>query len=245
MRRARPSKTRRRMLPEKYYKWLLPALGVAAVAAAFLIFLFAKGELKTELPADCYQLTLGDREEFSRGDTVLETDTGLVVERDGLQQGLDVTPFYHKEGRTITLSQDMIWCDGASHKERSVPALSSVTVDEAGAVWCQVSGKEILLTGGFLTDGQGTYVFLDETTVTVNGVAKTLPALSFYSVVGGLGRLWHYGDAEVTWVEKLQMNVQAESVLGYGVDLTAAIYTGKDGVKRMLAASPAAVPKLS
>ena len=225
-----------------------PALGILALALAVmavaLVFLFLRQEMQVKVDGAVYQYHMGQRLDYPADTHLMLGRYNVIIQEENERSDGDESPIYLSDRKELILPGDMSWTDPVSGIEWQIPALSTLSVDGSGAVWCTVEKKKVLLGGGFLSDTKGTYVFLDEMHLRVNGSVYTLSPLSFYSAAYDTVEIYDYDSAELTEIAKLAENAVATGGQGYQVDLTAAIYTDSAGVQRLLAAAPAALTSI-
>ena len=225
-------------------KWMFPAL-LALVAAAFLLILsFVRGETQTVLRAPVYQYFLTQRMDYEAGTKLIPSQHSVTFRRGGEDSAGDVTPIYYRDSDELILPQAMTWLDTSTGIEWAIPAMSRLAMNEHQAVRLTSLKKEPALSGGFFSDGLGTYLFLDEVTLEFNGERMTLPPFSFCSTADGMVRIYAYGQPELYHAAEQTTNLLIYAPgRSYEADLTRAIYTGPDGQSRLLSASPKALPE--
>lgn len=240
MKQARRNKAR----DTKLSKWMFPAL-LALVAAAFLLVLsFVRGETQTVLDAPVYQYFLTQRVDYEAGTKLIPGQYSVTFRSGGEDSAGDATPIYYRDSQELILPQSMTWLDASTGVEWAIPAMSRLEMNEHQAVSLKSGKKTPVLSGGFLSDGLGTYLFLDEVTLEFNGERMTLPPFSFCSTADGMVRIYAYGQQELYHAAEQTTNLLIHAPgRYYEADLTRAIYTGADGQSRLLSASPKALPE--
>lgn len=230
------NKRSRRREPQK---WMLPALILLAAAAVLLVFSYIKGETQLGIDAPVYQYFLTRRTEYDAGTKLVSGEHGLVFSNDKGENASDVTPIYYRDTTELILPVSMSWMDPSTGVEWAIPAFSHLKMDEKQVIRLQTDKQDLILNGGFLSDGLGTYVFFDETTLEVNGERMKLQPFSFCSTANAQVRVYQY-DREELWQAKERVTniLISAAKRQYHADLTRAIYTGADGSSRILVASP-------
>lgn len=239
MKRARPNRAPRGRLQ----RWVLPALVALMAAAMLLVAGFVTRETQLEVGEPVYQYFLGQRTEFGEGAKVLLTKHNVVFSEDGQRTDGGTTPIYYRDRPALLLPARMSWSDPVAGGEWQIAALSLLEADDHGVIWCQDGDWRSRMSGGFLSDGAGTFVFLEGGTLEVDGQELELAPLSFCTLRQQELYVYRYDSQELLHEERLTENVRMKGPR-YEADLTAGIYTAADGGKRLLAADPQALPKL-
>lgn len=218
---------------------VFPVLLLLMAAAVFLVMRFAAGETQTKLETPVFQYFLDQRAEYSAQTRVISGDSGVIFEEDGRQNESDPTPIYLAEERAFFLAGDMSWMDPETGLEWRLPAFGKVERDENGKIWYSDKDTRVQMSSGFLSDGRGTYVFLDDVTLIFGGLAYEADPFSFYSSARGMYRIYRYGKDEIITDDERTGSTLLQTERGYSADLTAGIYTAVNGTQRLLVASPA------
>ena len=244
MKRARLNKKEGRT--GKSQRWMFPVLIMLAVSAVLLVLSFIKGETQTAVEAPVYQYFLTQRVDYSAGTKLIPGQYGLVFSNEEGENSGDVTPIYYQDTKELILPVSMTWLDPSTGIEWAIPALSHLELDEKQVVRLHTKKKDVVMTGGFLSDGLGTYLFLEEVRLEFNGEKMTLPPFSFCSTANGQVRIYQYDQEELRQAEERMTNILISSPSRYyQADLTRAIYTAADGRSQLLAASPKVLPEYS
>lgn len=226
-------------------RWMFPALAVLMLAAVLLVWSFMSREIRVDLDAPTYQYYLNQRVDHGENAVVMSGEYHVVFEEEGERSDGDVTPIYYQEQMRMVLPEAVSWSDPVGGLEWRIPALSVLYTDENGLLWCESSGKQILLEGGILSDCKGTYVFLDAVTLTLNGTQMELTPFSFYSTAAGVIRVYDYESEALTQIDQLFYNTTVVADRGYHVDLTAGIYTLPSGTTRLMVATPSVLTEIT
>ena len=224
---------------------LFPILALLLAAAIFLIFNFTTGETQIKLEEPVYQFFTDQKAEYDTGTKLVPEKGDQLLFEEGTQQNSgDVTPIYYTDSAAILLPVDMSWMDPGTNREWCVPALSRLELDESGIVWYRGKEGDRRMESGFLSNGRGTYVFLDTVDLICNGAVFQVGPFSFYSASSGLIRIYQYETDTLTTEDVLLENVTIRSHKGYQADLSVGIYTAADGSQRLLAAAPGALKEI-
>ena len=222
---------------------MLPLLLVMAVSAVLLIISFIKSETQTKVEAPVYQFYLAQRTDFSAGTKLVQGKHGLTFSGDEGENASDVTPIYYRDTKELILPTSMVWLEPSTGIEWAIPALSHLEMDEKQTVHFH-GKKDLIMNGGFLSNGLGTYLFLDEVRLEINGEKLLLPPFSFCSTADGQVRIYQYDQKELWKADKQETNIIITSTgRYYQADLTRAIYTDAAGSSRLLAVSPKVLPE--
>ena len=243
MKKARLSKKEGRK--GKRQGWMFPALIVLAVLAVLIVLSFIKGETQTVVETPVYQYFLTNRVNYGTGTKLIPGQYGLVFSNDEGENAGDVTPIYYQDTKELILPVSMSWLDPSTGVEWAIPALSRLELDEKQVVRLHTKKKDIVMSGGFLNDGLGTYLFLEELRLEFNGEKMTLAPFSFCSTANGQVRIYQYDQEELWQADEQMTNILITSPSRYyRADLTRAIYTDPDGKSQLLAASPKVLSEL-
>lgn len=218
---------------------IFPVLLLLMAAAVFLVMRFATKGTHIKFDVPVYQYFLDQRADYSARTKVISGESGVIFEEDGQQNESDSTPIYTVEEKAFFLPADMSWMDLETGMEWRVPAFGKVRLDEDGKIWYTDKDTQVQLAGGFLSDGRGTFVFLDNVTLMFNNLAYSAGPLSFYSTAKGMYRIYRYEEDELISSYERTGNTAIQTERGYQADLTAGIYTAVNGTQRLLVASPA------
>lgn len=238
-------RNKRRMQNSRLQLLVFPALAILLMAAMFLVIQFVTGETQMKLEEPVYQYFTDQKVQYDAGTKLVpENGNKILFEESGQQNSGDVTPIYYENSQSILLPIDMSWMDPLTNREWRIPAFSRLEMDEDRVVWYRGEDEDIRMESGFLSNGKGTYVFLDDVTILFNGISYEAAPLSFYSAAGGMYRIYQYQSQELTTEEKLTQYVTIWSTKGYQTDLSVGIYTAADGSQRLLVASPSVLAEI-
>lgn len=169
------------------------ALMAAAAAAVALVFLFQRNVDTAVINGGAYNYFGEQRVEFEGTCRLTYKDGVCTLKDDNGTHVLDSKPLYQSDG-SFMIPQTYTWNDM-----------------ESGAIWrfehfgeARLEGQGVTLTdggrqrenaGGFLFDGNDTYIFLESAELQAGGESVRLPALS-YAVAryGSTVQYFNYGD---------------------------------------------------
>lgn len=233
--RKREAKDKKRKVSQTL---LLVSAGVVivAVAAVLLITLNTK-----HIDGGVYYYDTGVKFEKQGAVIKNDDDNGAYLENGGGQGTEKLTlssaPLYYAEQPKIFIPID---CTINIPSERKAARITKFTEveDRQGSVFVLAGNGEYAVDEGFLYDGKSTFVFLDDMTVTWNGSAVDMPALSYAVVVYNQRvELYPYGGEPV--VEQTgQTSVMASADKGYTIDLGSCILTNAEGFESLLISEP-------
>lgn len=217
---------------------IFPAVLLLMAAAVFLVMRFMDGETQRTLDVAVYQYFLDERAEYSAQAKLLSGESGTVFDEGGQQNESDPTPIYAVEETAFFLPADMSWMDPETGLEWRLPAFGQIERDVDGKIWYSNENTRVQMRSGFLNDGRGTFVFLDDVTLIFNDLAYTAGPFSFYSTAKGMYRIYRYEKDELISEAQRTGSTEIWTERGYRADLTAGIYTATNGTQRLLVASP-------
>lgn len=232
---ARRSRRRRDLGKAQFL--ILPALAFLMAAAVFLMKYYIAEESEFELEDPVYQYFLDNKMTYPAGTKLVMEEQQAVFEHGGERDNSDTTPAYFENKKMLVLPIDMSWLDPATLIEWRLPAFGRLEMDENGLVWYSEKENRCRLNGGLLSNGRGTYVFLEDASLLFDGTTYNLKPFSFYSCVNDLYRIYSYGGEMKVMTQRKEI-VRLRSQSGFQVNLTAGIFTSVNGEQMLLVASP-------
>ncbi len=217
---------------------LLVAAGVVivGVTAVLLIILNTK-----KIDGGIYFYDTGVK--FEKQGAVIKNDeeNGVYLESSGNKGteklALSSAPLYYADQQKIFVPTD---CTINIPSERKAARIATFTEFEnrQGSLFALAGNAEYGINEGFLYDGKSTYIFLDDMTVSWNGEAIDMPALSYAVVVYNQRiELYPYGGDPIV-AQTGMTNVTAHADKGYSIDLGACILTNAEGFESLLISEP-------
>ncbi len=217
---------------------VLPALALLMAAAVFLMKNYMTEESEFELEDPVYQYFLDSKMTYRAGTKLVIDEEQPVFVNGEERDNSDTTPAYFENKKMLILPVDMSWQDPVTLLEWRLPAFGRLEMDENGLIWYSEGEKRCRLNGGVLSNGSGTYVFLEDVSLLFDGAVYDLKPISFYSSASNLYRIYPYGG-ELKMMTQRKQAVKISARNGYQVNLTAGIFTSVDGNQTLLVASPA------
>ncbi len=217
---------------------LLVAAGVVIVGVAALLLIVLNTK---KIDGGIYFYDTGVR--FEEQGAVIKNDdeNGMYLESSGKKEteklALSSAPLYYADRTKIFIPVD---CTINIPSQRKAARISKFTEFEnrQGAVFALAGNAEYGVNEGFLYDGKSTYVFLDDMTVSYNGSAVDMPALSYAIVVYNQRvELYPYGGEPIV-AQTGQTSVTASADKGYTIDLGSCILTNAEGFESLLISEP-------
>lgn len=207
---------------------------MAAVTGIVLISVLMVVNAKKEtLEYDGYQYFNERRFDYPSG-TKLELEANEIKLKSGeASASADTTPIYYEDREEMITTRNMSYVNPKTGEERYIPIFTTLYKNEDDQICIRKNKKEHILDGGFLFDGQSTYVFLDKVTLNYAGRRYEANPFSFAVVtLDGDTRTYLYGTAEYYVDSILSDSVYAdEEVYGYQIQLkydTMRMITGDD-----------------
>lgn len=160
-----------------------------------------------------YQYLTGNRVEYIGSlKMTRKNDITELITEDGIIS-LDSTPVYYKDERNkVILPENMAIAFPMNNGEiYKVNSLSTAYIDY-GAVHIQKGNLDKEIYDAFLYDGNDLYFFIENTTLTVNGMEHNLPPLSYANVTyNGYIEIYNYDTEEYSYIEKANSDVIAKT----------------------------------
>lgn len=203
-------------------------IGIAGILIILLVLLvvwYGDGLNSYDPQSATFQYIAGVKVDFS-DQAVYRNNQGKVSVRDnGDEHTLDSIPILYQGERKITLPVNMlIMIPTQGTAVKRVNYFTSLT-EKNGIVTLEKDKKRADVLGGFLYDGEDTYVFLENTTLYLGSMKIELEPLS-YARVAYKQYVEYYNSADNShdWVVIGETEVMAKSESGYTLNL------GKDVV---------------
>lgn len=167
---------------------------MVAILALTAAILFVENEKIKTIDSAFYQYFVGVKCEFKAGATLeITEDNTTIVHTEGGDSDTDTTPLYYAYEDRIITTVPMSYVNPVMDTEAYIPANSEITREEDHVYYICDDGSKIELPLGVLYDGNNTYVFLDNTTVTWSETKVELSYFSFAKVVStGEVTFYHY-----------------------------------------------------
>lgn len=168
-------------------------LGIVFALIAIVYFFFLNDNAY-QMSADGFQIVSGEKKEFSKGVKFVYQENGITYQGAKDNEYLSSSPLYFNDDKNAILTaQEFVYVEGKSAKMRKTPTFSTIRLNQG--IHC----NNIRLLGGFLFDGNNTYVFLEKMSVKVNGREVHLTPLSTMVVNGNT--IYFYYDNQRDQIE--------------------------------------------
>jgi len=185
-----------------------------------LLILWYQDGLNSFKPEDVtYFYLAGVKVECSDDAKYVTSDEGFQVSDGKDTFTVDSVPIYYQNEKKLTLSSNyMIMRPRETGRNFRVNTFSTLT-EKNGRITISLENKSIGVNSGFLFDGDNTYVFLEDTTLTIGPVEIKVPSLSYAKVEYKSFMEYHNSETEkFEWFDLSDMDVVA-SCNGYELDL--------------------------
>lgn len=188
--RSRKAKSRKKSGPGFNKRDLLVTAGVMVVAALVIVLaLQFRKRVDTVSVADGAYQYFGEQKLSYSGKTTIHYEDGQATLKDSSgEHVLDHKPLYTNDQELI-LPVTYAWYDISSGRIYRLEHFSTVTM-EGNQIVLKDGDKKKEGAGGFVYDGQNTYLFLERAEVTVGEQTVNLPAMSY--VVSQYGNTLQY-----------------------------------------------------
>lgn len=225
-------------------KFILPAaVLIAALVAGVSLYLGSRDKAEVSAEGGVYQVYLGTRSAVA-GDAIRVDSKGDVVDQQGA--ALPALPLYFEEGGGLLLPRAMTYYTGSAGCAGYLEPLTKVFRDEAGNIVYEYEDSSGYLTGGFLADGNGMFIFLDDMSVELNGHSFDVPALSYaFARYADVVTTYNYEKGETT-VEAPRSDqcIATQEMRGYVISLIDQTTTNPVGEKRLIYPDPRIVERV-
>ena len=225
-------KTRRNRLivNNKILKWL--PLGIAFVLIIIIIVLviwyfFANQKVSFEEPV--YHYYLGAKLDYPDGIELRNTDGTVYYVTEEASYAADGSPLILDDGAGLFLTESM----GYTNPARDVAAYRVnyfSSVKQEGDFLCiEHNGIRSMIDGGFLYDGNGTVIFLENAVIEVGTMQYEVPALSYVKCYYRDSlEIYNAASGQYDYVMLVDMDTCAVFEGGYRLDLGTNILTYRD-----------------
>lgn len=188
---ARRAHADRKHLSNSIRPWSKRAKVIACIVTVLLVTAVAcvvATVLTTEtltIDEPCYISMTGSMMEWDSVFLAHEGDrTRARVNDDKKWQDLDRFPVVIPDKRTIALQRSMIWNERSSDRIHRIDYFGKILNEASGITLMRGKGYA---TGadGFLYDGEDTYIFLEDVTLSINGESLDIPKCTVVQVSYG------------------------------------------------------------
>lgn len=207
---------------------------MASVTAIVVLSVFiVMNAGKETLGSDAYQYFNDRRFGYPAGTKLELKENEITLKAGNSSASADTTPIYYAEKEELVTTRNMSYVNPRTGEERYLPIFTTLYKNADGQVCIRKNKKELVLDGGFLFDGQDTYVFLDPVTLNYAGRKYEAAPFSFAVVtMDGDTRTYLYGTEDYSVDNVLSDSIFAnEEEYGYQVHLkydTMKMTTGGD-----------------
>lgn len=198
-------------------------IGIAGVLIVLLVLLvvwYGDGLNSYDPETMTYQYIAGIKVDFSE-DAVYRNNNGQISVWDsGEEQTLDTMPILYPGERKMTIPVNMlIMTPSQSATARRVNYFTTIK-EKNGIVTLQKDNKNADVLGGFLYDGEDTYVFLENVTFFLGSKKMEMEPLSYAKVVyKQYVEYYNSADNSHEWIAVEDLEVTAEAESGYMINL--------------------------
>lgn len=202
----------------------------AIVGISIFTVLNAKKEV---LEYSSYQYFNDQKFNYAAGTKLELEENNVILKSDKTIASADTSPIYYNDEEMIVTTRNMSYVNPKTGDERYVPICTTLYKNEEEQICIRKGRKELVLDGGFLFDGQDTYVFLDEVVINYAGRKYEAAPFSFAVVTAdGDTRTYLYGTQEYNLDNISSDSIFAlEEYYGYQVNMkydTMKMTTGDD-----------------
>lgn len=233
---------RRRRQPTAASMIQIGIAGVLIVLLVLLVVWYGDGLNSYDPQENTFQYVAGIKVDFSEEATYRNNNGSVSVWDEGEEQTLDSIPILYPGERKMTLPKNMlIMIPSQSSTVRRVNYFTTVK-EHNGIITLEKDDKSTEVFGGFLYDGENTYVFLENVTFHIGSKAIEMEPLS-YARVAYKQYVEYYNSADGTydWIAIEDTEITAEAESGYTLNLgkdiidmgsgEALIYSAVDSLK--------------
>ena len=233
---AKPSNPK--VMDRRLQRWALPLLVVLAALAVAIVLRFMNRESEIKTSEDIYQYTVGGRQDYAAGATLLQGKYSITIRTGEGESDGDATPVYTQTSKALYLARDSAWTEPATKLEWLIPGSARLELNEQGVTRYVSGSKSVDMQGGILSDGAGTFIFLDYGTVELNHKTIQVTPFSFCSTYRSAVRIYDYAGEVLHTEDFLLTNIIFRAAPGYRIDLTTGIFTDSRGKHHLMVASP-------
>ncbi|MBQ7925282.1 MAG: hypothetical protein IJ335_03210 [Lachnospiraceae bacterium] len=217
---------RRRKKQITALQMILVGLVGVILCALVLLLIFYADRLRSFRPAEAtFQYVAGTLLEYSE-DTVYRSEDGILKIDDGAGENeTHGNPILYKNENKMTLTENMLLMQPSERTGAQRVNCFTTISERGGLCTLTLENRFTEIYGGFLFNGEDTYVFLEEVTLEFANNQIVLAPLS-YAIVGYQQYVEFYNtaDGEYHLVALDQVDVTATFKRGYSLDM------GKDTI---------------
>lgn len=211
---------RRRRQPTAASMIQIGLAGSLIVLLVLLVVWWGDGLNSYEPEEATYQYIAGVKVDFSENATYRNDKGSISVWDEGEQNTLDNIPILYENERKMTLPVNMlIMVPSQGTTVKRVNYFTTVK-ESNGIVTLEKDKKSTDVFGGFLYDGDDTYVFLEKMTFTIGSREIEMEPLSYANVAyKQYVDFYNSADGSHEWISIDDMEIKAESESGYTINL--------------------------
>jgi hypothetical protein len=212
------------------------------VVGVIVVLVLSRAERVT-VDEPVYQYVFSEPELYESGISMKKTSDGITIDNGEQQYETDGYPFYYENEKAMILTDSFMYLSPEATFDGRVDYFTKITDTGNGYELDGQSGTK--LYAGMLYDGDDVYIFLEETTVTCNGMTRVVPAFSYVVCFQGSSILiGSYGAENAVYEELDENGVMAVMDNGISIDLANDIYYKQNGTKHLLFSSPETFDKI-
>ncbi|TCL60927.1 hypothetical protein EDD76_10124 [Kineothrix alysoides] len=212
---------------------MLIQIGIAGILLILLVLLvvwYGDGLSSYKPDEATFQYVAGIKVEYSE-DATYRNKEGMVSIREGSEENVvDSIPILYPGTRKMTLPKNMLIMTPA--QGQSVKRVNYFTTlkEQDGVVTLENDKKKAKVFGGFLYDGENTYVFLEKMVLSIGKQEVQMEPLSYVRVIyRQFVEYYNSADESYEWIGIESTDIKAESETGYVIDLGKDIIDMGDG----------------
>ena len=215
---------------------------VILVLPAGLAGSIVSGLDSVEVDTKIYQVVKSDFVYYDYPTTIRKQGSGCILtDKNGAEVTLAETPLYFGDGRStskILLPRTYAIIQPAISSTKRVDNLSLITYED-GAYNISSESRERDASDFFLYDGRDTYIFFEDTTLTIGDVTVTISPFSYLTAVNN-GSLMLFDPISDACAVYSLIGKEAYALMrdGTKVDLGTNILIKTDGTEQMLFVNP-------
>ncbi|MCQ2506038.1 MAG: hypothetical protein MJ113_02545 [Lachnospiraceae bacterium] len=171
-------------VPKRRYSFTISAM--LMFISTFAMFYFPNNLLKvldlTVIEGSSYQLNGDFVDRYEGPVNIKKQGDSAVLTKNGQTVNLKATPLYYDDGNGMVLTKTFAIIRPNLYLNHKIDSLTKVFARD-DTYFVEKEGKEIEVYDFFLFDGKNTYIFFDETTITIGDNVLTLPSFTYIEAV--------------------------------------------------------------
>lgn len=207
-------------------QWFILGGAVVLTVIMFLVVIWNTSENKTmKADGETYRYLMGVKLEYSEDMQLVRDDTGTVIE-DSDKVSSDGAPIIYKEEKRLILPVSMGFMRPFNENSLKRVNYFATITKKGDVIEINNNGNIVETNEGFMYDGNGTYLFMEDVVVEIGNVSYELKALSYVKeVYGQCVEIYDVTTEFYKYINLVETDAIVTSSNGYSVNLGTGVMT--------------------